>query len=52
MGIPVLQFDGIVEIWVNGVDEYQRHMSRADIIEVLYGEGKLCSESPVFFADI
>ncbi|KIW23073.1 uncharacterized protein PV07_11302 [Cladophialophora immunda] len=35
MGLPVLPFDGIVEIWIESVDKYVRHVSQEDIVKAL-----------------
>ncbi|OAP63654.1 hypothetical protein AYL99_02881 [Fonsecaea erecta] len=35
MGLPVLPFDGIVEIWIEDVDKYVQHVSQEDIVKAL-----------------
>ncbi|OQU93608.1 EthD domain-containing protein [Cladophialophora immunda] len=35
MGLPVLPFDGIVEVWIESVDKYVRHVSQEDIVKAL-----------------
>jgi hypothetical protein len=38
MGLPVLKFDGIVEVWMECVDEYINYMKQKDILQDLFGE--------------
>ncbi|KIX98877.1 uncharacterized protein Z520_05338 [Fonsecaea multimorphosa CBS 102226] len=35
MGLPVLPFDGIVEIWIESVDNYVQHVSQENIVNAL-----------------
>lgn len=38
MGLEVLKYDGIVEIWIESIEGYVSHMSDADIIKTLAGK--------------
>jgi len=39
LGLPILDFDGTAEMWVESVEDYAKHMNQKDIVEAVMKDG-------------
>lgn len=38
IGLPILDFDGTAEMWVESVEQYAAHMSQEEIVQAIMSE--------------
>lgn len=52
LGLPILDFDGTAEMWVESVEDYAKHMSQKDLVEAIMSTSFFYSFFITYFPEL